>query len=131
MNADGPEDVAVRFLEAFNRADLTGMRGVLDDDLVGFVTGPDGAEFEVTGADAYLSAIEAMDLPSAEFSVTLTQAPVLADPDRVLMMVEVRARRGDRALHNYAAHLVRVAGGRIIELRMVEAKPAESDAFWA
>ncbi len=46
-------------------------------------------------------------------------------------MVEVRANRGGRSLHNFAAHLLRISDGRITELRMVEAKPAESDAFWA
>ena len=45
-------------------------------------------------------------------------------------MVEIRAHRGDRSLHNFAAHLLRVAGGRVAEWRMVDAKPAESDAFW-
>lgn len=46
-------------------------------------------------------------------------------------MVEIHARRGDRSLHNFAAHLVRVSDGRITELRMVDAKPADSDAFWS
>jgi hypothetical protein len=51
--------------------------------------------------------------------------------DQVLVMVEIHARRGDRSLHNFAAHLVRVSDGRITELRMVDAKPADSDAFWS
>jgi ketosteroid isomerase-like protein len=51
--------------------------------------------------------------------------------DQVLVMVEIHARRGDRSLHNFAADLVRVSDGRITELRMVDAKPADSDAFWS
>jgi ketosteroid isomerase-like protein len=51
--------------------------------------------------------------------------------DQVLVMVEIHARRGDRSLHNFAAHLVRVSDGRITELRMVDARPADSDAFWS
>ena len=46
-------------------------------------------------------------------------------------MVAVHAERGDRTLENYAAHLLRVEDGAITEWRMVDAKPAESDAFWA
>ena len=47
-------------------------------------------------------------------------------------MVEVRARRrGDKTLHNFAAHLLRIVDGRVVEMFMVDAKPAESDAFWA
>jgi ketosteroid isomerase-like protein len=46
-------------------------------------------------------------------------------------MVEIHARRGDRSLQNFAAHLVRVSDGRITELRMVGSKPADSDASWS
>jgi ketosteroid isomerase-like protein len=45
--------------------------------------------------------------------------------------VEVHAQRDGRSLHNFAAHLRRVDGGRITEWRMADAKPADSDAFWA
>jgi len=83
----------------------------------------------MTGADGYVAAVTAMNLPAVDYSVTLTQAPVVVD-DSVLVMVEVRARRGERAMHNYAAHLLRVVDGRISRLTMVEAKPADSDEFW-
>ena len=46
-------------------------------------------------------------------------------------MTEVRARRGDKSLHNCAARLLRVADGGIFEIFMIDAKAAESDAFWA
>jgi ketosteroid isomerase-like protein len=51
--------------------------------------------------------------------------------DQVLVVVEIHTRRGDRSLHNFAAHLVRVSDGRITELRMVGSKPADSDASWS
>ncbi len=72
-----------------------------------------------------------MDLSSASYSVTLTQPPVIVADDQALAMVEVNARRGERSLQNFAAYLLRVHDGRITELRMVDAKPAESDAFWS
>jgi hypothetical protein len=72
-----------------------------------------------------------MDLPAARFRVELTQQPVAIGEDRVLAMVEVHAERGERTLHNFAAHLLRLEDGRIAEWWMVDAKPAESDAFWA
>ena len=68
-----------------------------------------------------------MDLPAAQFSVEPTQEPVPVDSDRALVMVEVRARKGDSVLHTFAADLLRVAGGRVTEWRMVDAKPGESD----
>jgi ketosteroid isomerase-like protein len=107
------------------------MRALLAEDLIAYITGADGRMDKVEGREPYLSRLEAMDLPSARFSVELTQPPVAVDAERVLVMVEVRARRKGRSLHNYAAHLLGVADGLITDWRMVDAKPSESDAFWS
>ena len=120
-----------RFLESFNSGDLGAMRAALADDAVAYITGPDGDPVVLNGAGMYIAALEAMDVANVEYSVTLTQAPVMVGDQQVLIMTEVRARRGDKTLHNFAAHLLRVADGRIVEMFMVDAKPAESDAFWA
>jgi ketosteroid isomerase-like protein len=106
------------------------MRALLADDLRAYVTNADGGIDEVVGADAYLARVEAMDLPSARFSVSVTQM-VAPSSKQVMVMVEVRAARGGRSLHNHAAHLLSVRDGRIGEWRMVEALPADSDAFWS
>ena len=126
-----PAEVTRRFLAAFSAADFDAMRGLLAPDLVAYVTNADGGVDVVHGRDAYLARVEGMDLPAARFSVELTQPPVETGDGRVLAMVEVHAERGGRTLENYAAHLLRVADDRITEWRMVDAKPAESDAFWA
>ncbi len=123
--------IADDLLKAFSAADIEAMRSLLAEDLVAFITNAEGGLDRVEGREEYLSRIEAMDLPSARFSVELTQAPVPVDSEQVLIMVEVRAQRDGRSLHNFAAHLLRVAGGRVTEWRMVEAKPAESDEFWS
>lgn len=126
-----PTTVAEAFVEAFSAADFDAMRELLDADLVAYVTNAEGGTDEVRGRDSYLQRIEAMDLPAARFGVEPTQPPAPVDAERALIMVEVRAERGGRHLHNFAAHLLRVADGRITEWRMVDAKPAESDRFWA
>jgi hypothetical protein len=100
----GGAAIVERFLAAFSAADFERMREAL--------------------------ATEAMDLPAVRFRVELTQQPVAIGADRVLAMVEVHAERGDRTLHNFAAHLLRLEGEQIAEWWMVDAKPAESDAFW-
>lgn len=120
-----------RFLGSFNSGDLGAMRAALADDAVAFVTGPDGNPVRLDGADMYIAALGAMDLGSVDYAVELTQAPVLVGDDQALIMTEVRARRGDKTLQNFAAHLLRVADGKIVEMYMVDAKPAESDTFWA
>ena len=131
MSSSDPAAVATDFLRAFAAADFPAMRSLLADDLRAYITNAEGGIDVVEGADEYLGRIEAMDLPAANFTLEQTQRPVPIDSDRALVMVEVRAEKGDRALHNYAAHLLRVADGRVTEWQMVDAKPAESDRFWA
>jgi ketosteroid isomerase-like protein len=131
VTSNEPAAVATRFLEAFSKADFEGMRAMLAGDLVAYITNADGGMDQVEGRDTYLSRVEAMDLPSAQFSIELTQPPVRVGSDQVLVMVEIRAQRGGRSLHNFAAHLLSIAAGRITEWRMVDAKPAESDEFWS
>jgi hypothetical protein len=53
------------------------------------------------------------------------------DDELVLSMVEIRAKREGRELHNFAAFLARITGGRIADLWMVDARPAYSDEFWS
>jgi ketosteroid isomerase-like protein len=131
MESTEPAAVARRFLAAFSDADFERMRAMLAEDAVAYITNAEGGTDRVDGRDPYLSRIEAMDLPSARFSVELTQPPVAVDPRQVLVMVEIRAQRGGRSLHNFAAHLLTIEDGRISEWRMVDAKPAESDEFWS
>jgi ketosteroid isomerase-like protein len=124
-------DVATHLLDAFNAGDLDRMRELLAPDLVAWVTNADGEADRVAGRDEYLSRIAAMDLPGAQYRVTLTQSPAVVDEHLVLLMVEVRAQRDGRRLHNFAAFLLRVQDDRVTEWRMADAKPAESDQFWA
>jgi ketosteroid isomerase-like protein len=124
------ENIGRGLLDAFNAIDLERMRMLLADDLRAHVTNREGGVDVVTGAGEYLGRIEAMDLPSAEFRTEVTEA-VTIRPDLVMIMVEVHAARGGRTLHNHAAHLLFVRDGRVAEWWMVEALPAESDAFWS
>ena len=114
-----------------NAGDLDRMSDLLAPDLVAWVTNADGEADRITGRDEYLSRIAAMDLPAARYRVTLTQSPAAIDEHLVLLMVEVRAERDGRRLHNFAAHVLRVDEGRVTEWRMADAKPAESDQFWS
>jgi ketosteroid isomerase-like protein len=131
VTADEPSVVAGHFLEAFSAADFERMRQLLAEDLVVYITNAEGGMDRVEGREAYLDRLEATDLPSARFSVEMTQAPVSLDGDTVLLMVEVRAQRKGKSLHNFAAHVLRIAAGRIADWRMVDAKPSESDEFWS
>lgn len=126
-----PADVATSLLRAFNDGDLDRMRELMDPAMVAWVTDASGEAEAVTGADAYLDRIAAMDLSAVKYRVSPTQSPLVIEDDLVLLMVEVHAERDDRRLDNFAAHVLRVADGRVTEWRMADAKPAESDRFWA
>jgi ketosteroid isomerase-like protein len=125
-----PESIARELIDAFNAIDFARMRSLLAEDLRAYITNAQGGVDETAGADAYLGRIEAMDLPRAEFRTEVTQV-VTIRPDLAMVMVEVHAARGGRTLHNHAAHLFFLRDGRVAEWWMVEALPAESDAFWS
>lgn len=126
---DSAETAARELIEAFCAADTQRLRSLLADDLRAYITNRDGGVDEV-GAEEYLERIAAMDLPSAQLKLTITQT-VAPRPGMVLAMVEVNAARGSRTLHNHAAHCLFMRNGLVAEWWMIEALPAESDAFWS
>ena len=123
------EAVARELIEAFCAADTGRMRLLLADDLRAYITNREGGVDEV-GAEDYLRRVAAMDLPSARLSLTVTQT-VAPRPHMIIAMVEVRAARGGRTLHNHAAHCLFLRDGLVAGWWMVEALPAESEAFWS
>ena len=131
MNAGDATATLTALLEAFSAADFDRMRELFAEDVASGITNAEGGTDVVSDRETLLGRIEAMNLPAVGYSVELTQEPVAVGDDRAMAMVEIRAKREDRTLHNFAAHLVRVVDGRITEWSMVDAKPAESDRFWA
>ena len=123
------ESVARELIEAFCAADTQRMRSLLAGDLRAYITNRDGGVDQV-GAEEYLRRVAAMDLPSAQLTLAITQM-IAPRPEMVIAMVEVSAARGGRTLHNHAAHCLFLRDGLVAEWWMVEALPAESDAFWS
>ncbi len=126
------EDLAARFVTAFNDADFDTIRALLADEVVAYVTTDDGGQTHMTGADAYVASLRTMltSVP-ATWQIALTQQPAMVDDSRLLLMIEVQAERNGNRLHNYSAQLFTVSDGHITEIRMTDAKPAESARFWA
>jgi ketosteroid isomerase-like protein len=127
MPSAAPSRLARRFFEAYGNGDLGAVRSVLADDLVAYVTNADGGVDLVEGRDHYMERLP--DLRAAGGRLDLTQT-IEIDAQQVLAMVEIRARRNDRTLHNFASFLARIRDGRVTHLWMVEAHPAYSDEFW-
>jgi ketosteroid isomerase-like protein len=111
MDGQDPARLSREFFEAYGKGETETMRSLLAPDAVSFIT-------------------RLPDLEGAELSTSITQV-VAIDGERAMTMVEVKAVRQGRALHNFAAFLTRSAGGRITRLWMVDARPAYSDEFWS
>jgi ketosteroid isomerase-like protein len=122
------EDLARGFFGAYASGDRDAAAALLAEDVVSYVTNADAGVDVVRGRDQYMRRVP--DLRGADGSLEITQV-VAIDDERVLTMVEIRARRGEMKLHNFAAFLARVRDGRIAELWMVDAKPEYSDRFWS
>ena len=124
----GPGDVLGEFVAAYRRGDESHMRSLIAPGIVGYVTNADAGTDVVVGPDAYIERLP--DLSGADIQLDITQSVDVA-ADQTLAMVQVRAHRKGRDLHNYAAFLARVVEGQIAELWMVDAQPSYSDEFWA
>ena len=101
-------------MDAFCAANTARMRGLLADDLSAYITNREGGVDKV-GADEYFERVVAMDLPSVQFRVGITQV-VTPRPDMVLLMVEINASHGDRTLHNHASHCLFLREGLVAEV---------------
>jgi hypothetical protein len=116
-------------IEAFGEGDIDRMRPLLAADLVGYVTNAAGGVDRVDGRDAYVARLP--DLTDAAYSVSVTQVVEVA-PSQALAMIEIKAERKGRTLHNHAAFLARVNDhDEVTELWMVDALPEYSDEFWS
>lgn len=122
-------DTFAAFMRAAQAGDLEAMRTLMSESFAGYITTADGGVRRVD-RDGYIASIDTMDVRSANLRMEVPNA-VVVEPGRVLAMIEIRAERGGRSLHNFTGQLARVEDGAITELWMVEALPAESDAFWA
>jgi ketosteroid isomerase-like protein len=122
------DQLARRFFGAYRDGDLDTARSLMAEDAVSHITNADAGADRLEGRDAFVDRLP--DLSGADLRTDLTQVVVI-DDERVLTMIEVRAKRHGRTLHNFAAFLLRIPDDRITELWMVDAKPAVSDEFWA
>lgn len=123
------EALFVDFVNAFRALDYDRLGGLLDENLVSLITNAEGGATELLGRAAYIDAVRSVDYASARLDIRITQI-LTVKPGQALAMVEIKAERKGRDLHNFAAFLVDADGGAIKGLRMVEALPAYSDAFW-
>ncbi len=128
MGAGDALETVGDLFEGYAEGDMDAVRRALADDLTAYVTNADAGVDEVNGAEEYMRRLPDLRAAGGRARVTQTLA---VDATRVMTMVEIRAERDGRALHNFAAFLAEVEDGRVRRLWMVDALPAYSDEFWA
>ena len=123
-----PAAIARQLFESYAAGDRDRFAALLAEDMIGYVTTADAGADRVDGREAYLGRLP--DLRATGGTLTVTQVLGI-DEERALTMVEIRAEREGRSLHNFAAFLTRVDDGQVRQIWMVDALPAYSDEFWS
>ena len=124
----GPEAILSSLLDAYAARDADAMRAVLPMTCGCGSPTPRGECDPLEGSDLFVASLLSLEAPV--FDVGMTQLVRVSD-DQALTMLEVRAERNGRSLHNFTSFLGRVHDDRIAELWMVEALPAYSAEFWS
>jgi hypothetical protein len=123
------EDIAMAFVRAFEKADITQLTTLMAEDVINYVTNREGGVDKVLGREPYLERVKAMDVPTAHLRLAIPQILTI-NPGKVLLMVEVKAERSAKTLHNFSAFLMEIKDDQIHQTWMVEALPEKSDNFW-
>ncbi|MBX9786104.1 MAG: nuclear transport factor 2 family protein [Alphaproteobacteria bacterium] len=123
------EDIAMAFVKAFEKADVAQLTALMAEDVVNYVTNREGGVDKVLGREPYLKRVKAMEVATAHLRLAVPQILTIK-PGQVLLMVEVRAERSGKILHNFSAFLMEIKDNQIRQTWMVEALPEKSDDFW-
>lgn len=123
------ETITTEFIQASARGDSDKLRNILAEDLNSYITNAQGGVNHLQGGEALIRNIEELDVKTVKPNIRITQILSIGD-NQVMVMIEGNMKRKGNTFQNYAAYLLTFKQGQIKELQMVEAFPAESDAFW-
>jgi len=123
-----PGTLLAGLLDAYIARDAEAMSAVLADDARVWVTNAEGGVDPLQGRELVIGALLSLEAPV--FHIEVTQMVRVSDV-QALAMVEIRAERNGKSLHNFSSFLARADADRIAELWMVEALPAYSAEFWS
>jgi hypothetical protein len=131
MNRESPTAFVRRFVAAMESSDMEAVAASFDPAVRAYITNAEGGTDLVEGSDALRQRFPDFAAMADSFQASVTQVHEL-NPSSVLFMVEIRAERKGRTLHNFAGIPIGLSdAGRMVEYRMVEALPEESDRFWS
>lgn len=123
------EKICRDFIKYFELADYDNMRKILSKEIKSYVTNAEGGVNLIVGSEELIKNLSYMDVKIVKPKLNITQIAVV-DRIQVMFMVEIKAKRQGKELHNFATFLLNIKDGLIYEMRMVEALPEYSDEFW-
>ena len=123
-----PHTLLASMLDGYIARDAGAMGAVLAEDVRVWVTNAEGGVDPLQGRELVIGALLSLEAPV--FHIEVTQMVRVSDV-QALAMVEIRAERNGKSLHNFSSFLARTEADRIAELWMVEALPAYSAEFWS
>ncbi len=131
MDRESPSAFVHRFVAAMEASDMETVAACFDPTVRAFITNAAGGTDLVEGSDNLRRRFPDFAAMADTFQANVTQVHEIT-ASTVLFMVEIRAERKGRSLHNFAGILIRLSDeGRMTEYHMVEALPEESDRFWS
>ena len=128
MDRVSPSAFVHRFVAAMETSDMGTIAASFDPAVRAYITNAAGGTDLVELSEALSRRFPDFAAMADDFRASVTQVHEL-NPDLVLFMVEIRAERKGKSLHNFAGILIRLSDdGRMSEYHMVEALPEEATA---
>lgn len=129
MRNNNIEKITTEFVLAFAEGNSERLRKVLAENVKSYITNAIGGVNLLDGSDALIHNLEVLDVKNVKPEIRITQTHKISE-NQIMIMIEAKIKRKGKSFQNYAAYLMTFKNGLIVEIRMVEAFPAESDAFW-
>lgn len=122
------ERVVSDFINSFSKGSFTKVEKLLAKNVISYITNAEAKVNKLRGRAGFMGSIPS-DITTVKPKVKITQI-LSVKRNQVLVMVDIKAKRKGKKLHNHAAYLINVKNGKITEIWMVDALPAYSDKFW-
>jgi ketosteroid isomerase-like protein len=125
-----PLAVTTTYFDALEAGDFATVSATFADDIVWHQPGANRFSGVHHGSAAVGEMIGGM-MTVSEGTFTLKRnAPLMVNDDIVAVPVRWTAKRSGAEMDGVGVDLMRVAGGKVAEVWLFTADPAEEDAFW-
>lgn len=123
-------EIIRRGYEAFGEGDLDAVLSIFDDAIRFYVPGSGALGGVYRGRDEVVGFFAKIsELSGGTFRMELHD--VLANDEHVVVLVRVRAERGEKSFAGTEAHVWHVSGGKASDMWSLPTEQAASDEFWS